>query len=88
MAMAQARQVAGLLAGLVPGLDVAITGITTSTDQWSGNLAAIGGKGAFTSEIDRSLLVGAIDVAVHCIPVLRRHPVPRPFSGHLATCCP
>jgi len=67
MAMAQADQVAGLLAGLVPGLDVVITGITTCADQWAGDLAALGGKGAFTKEIDRALLMGEIDAAVHCM---------------------
>jgi hydroxymethylbilane synthase len=67
MALAQADQVAGLLAGLVPGLDVVIAGITTSADQWTGELAAVGGKGSFTKEIDRALLAGEIDIAVHCM---------------------
>jgi hydroxymethylbilane synthase len=67
MAMAQARQVAALLDALVPGIEVTITGITTSADQWAGDLAALGGKGAFTKEIDRALLMGEIDAAVHCM---------------------
>jgi hydroxymethylbilane synthase len=67
MAMAQASHVAGLLSALVPGVDVVITGITTSADQWAGDLAALGGKGAFTKEIDRALLMGEIDAAVHCM---------------------
>lgn len=67
MAMAQARQVAALLGALVPGLEVSITGITTSADQWAGDLAALGGKGNFTKEIDRALLMGEIDAAVHCM---------------------
>jgi hypothetical protein len=52
---------------LVPGIDVTISGITTSADQWAGDLAALGGKGAFTKEIDRALLMGEIDAAVHCM---------------------
>ena len=67
MAMAQADQVAGLLTALLPGLEVAIAGITTSADQWAGDMAALGGKGAFTKEIDRALLMGEIDAAVHCM---------------------
>ena len=67
MAMAQARHVAGLLAALVPGLDVTISGINTSADQWAGDLAALGGKGLFVKEIDRVLLMGEVDAAVHCM---------------------
>lgn len=67
MAMAQARHVAGLLAALVPGLDVTISGINTSADQWAGDLAALGGKGLFVKEIDRALLMGEVDAAVHCM---------------------
>jgi hydroxymethylbilane synthase len=51
----------------VPGLDVTISGITTSADTWEGDLAALGGKGLFIKEIDRALLMGEVDVAVHCI---------------------
>jgi hydroxymethylbilane synthase len=65
MAMAQAHQVAGLLAALVPDLDVTVSGIQTDADQWAGDLAALGGKGAFTKTIDRALLLGEIDAAVH-----------------------
>jgi hydroxymethylbilane synthase len=67
MAVAQARQVAGLLSALVPGLDVTLSGINTAADQWAGDLAALGGKGLFVKEIDRALLLGEIDAAVHCM---------------------
>jgi hydroxymethylbilane synthase len=67
MAVAQARQVAGLLGGLVPGLEVTISGIQTDADQWAGDLAALGGKGAFTKTIDRALLLGEVDATVHCV---------------------
>ena len=67
MAVAQAEHVNGLLSALVPGLDVTISGITTTADQWAGDLAALDGKGAFTKEIDRALLMGEIDAAVHCM---------------------
>jgi hydroxymethylbilane synthase len=67
MAVAQARHVAGLLTALVPGLEVTISGINTAADQWTGDLAALGGKGLFVKEIDRALLMGEIDAAVHCM---------------------
>ncbi len=67
MAMAQARDVRARLTALLPGLEVTVKGITTSADQWEGDLAALGGKGAFTKEIDRALLTGEIDAAVHCM---------------------
>lgn len=67
MAIAQAHQVAGLLNSLVPGLEVSISGIQTEADQWAGDLAALGGKGAFVKTIDRALLLGEIDAAIHCM---------------------
>ena len=67
MAMTQARQVATLLTALMPGLEVTVSGIQTDADQWAGDLAALGGKGAFTKTIDRVLLLGEIDAAVHCM---------------------
>jgi hydroxymethylbilane synthase len=67
MAVAQARQVAQALHALVPDVGVEITGIVTSGDQWKGDLAALGGKGAFLKEIDRALLTGQIDAAMHCM---------------------
>jgi hydroxymethylbilane synthase len=67
MAMAQARTVQARLSALVPGLDVTITGINTRADQWQGDLAALGGKGLFVKEIDRALVGGEVDVAVHCL---------------------
>lgn len=67
MAMAQARQVSDLLTALVPSIDVTVSGIQTDADQWAGDLTALGGKGAFTKMIDRALLLGEIDAAVHCM---------------------
>ncbi|PRX00708.1 UNVERIFIED_ORG: hydroxymethylbilane synthase, partial [Actinomadura viridilutea] len=67
MAMAQAHRVRDLLAGQVDGLDVEVVGIQTSGDVWRGDLAMLGGKGAFLKEIDKALLMGRIDIAVHCL---------------------
>lgn len=67
MAMAQAAHVSKLLAQVLPDLDVEIVGIETSGDKWHGDLAELGGKDAFLKEIDRHLVMGAIDAAVHCL---------------------
>lgn len=67
MALAQANHVRDLLTGLVDGLEAEIIGIQTSGDRWQGDLAELGGKGAFLKEIDRHLLMGGIDIAVHCM---------------------
>lgn len=67
MALAQADHVRDLLTGMVEGLDAQIVGIQTSGDRWQGDLAELGGKGAFLKEIDRQLVMGGIDIAVHCM---------------------
>ena len=67
MALAQAHQVRHLLVGLGAGAEVEIVGIETSGDKWQGDLAEFGGKGAFLKEIDKALLTGRVDVAVHCL---------------------
>jgi hydroxymethylbilane synthase len=66
MALAQANNVMGLLLAAVPDLAVELVEVETSGDLWHGDLAALGGKGAFTKEIDRMLMRGEIDAAVHC----------------------
>ncbi|GAB3990560.1 hydroxymethylbilane synthase [Actinoallomurus acanthiterrae] len=67
MALVQANQVRDLLIGLVDGLEVEIVGVQTSGDRWQGDLAELGGKSAFVKEIDRHLLSGGVDIAVHCM---------------------
>jgi hydroxymethylbilane synthase len=48
-----------------PGLRMEIMNIETSADLWSGDLSLLGGKGNFTKEIDRALITGGVDIAVH-----------------------
>ncbi|HZA15632.1 MAG TPA: hydroxymethylbilane synthase [Pseudonocardiaceae bacterium] len=67
MALHQAGQVAAALEARDPAVSTELVKITTSGDQWMGDLAALGGKGAFVREIDRALLDGGVDVAVHCL---------------------
>jgi hydroxymethylbilane synthase len=66
MAVAQAEHVRDLLLK-VADIDIELIGVQTSGDRWQGDLAELGGKGAFLKEIDRHLVAGAIDVAVHCV---------------------
>ncbi|MBF6370301.1 hydroxymethylbilane synthase [Nocardia puris] len=65
MAVHQAEQVAAGLAAL--GADTELVKLTTAGDRWMGDLAALGGKGAFVKEIDAALLSGDADLAVHCL---------------------
>ncbi|WP_160051093.1 hydroxymethylbilane synthase [Nocardiopsis sp. FR26] len=65
MALAQAHLVRDLLQEA--GVQVRIVPIETSGDRWAGDLAELGGKGQFMKEIDRHLLLGAVDFAVHAV---------------------
>lgn len=70
LALAQAREVAGRLAGAFPELAakgaVEIIVITTTGDRIQDRtLSEIGGKALFTKEIEAALLAGSIDIAVH-----------------------
>jgi hydroxymethylbilane synthase len=67
MALHQAEQVAAALEALDPGVTTELIKVTTSGDQWMGDLAKLGGKGAFIREIDRNLFDGLVDLAVHCL---------------------
>ncbi|MQA94572.1 MAG: hydroxymethylbilane synthase, partial [Streptosporangiales bacterium] len=70
-----------------PDLAVEIVGIETSGDKWRGDLAELGGKGAFLKEIDRHLVMGAVDIAVHCMKdVPGDQPLPEGtvFAAYLA----
>ncbi len=59
------------------GVDVEIIEISTQGDVQSvGPIEALGGTGVFTKEIQRALLDGAVDVAVHSLKDLPTEPVP------------
>jgi hydroxymethylbilane synthase len=49
------------------GIEVELTPISTTGDQQQGTIQAIGGQGVFTKEIQRALLDGRIDLAVHSL---------------------
>jgi hydroxymethylbilane synthase len=64
----QADWVADRLRGLHPGVDVELIEIKTQGDRDRNSpLAAIGGVGLFTKEIQRAVLDGSVDVAVHSL---------------------
>ena len=64
----QAAWVADRLRLFHPGLDVALVEIKTHGDRDRHSpLAAIGGTGLFTKEIQRAVLDGSVDVAVHSL---------------------
>jgi hydroxymethylbilane synthase len=67
MALAQVQRVRAELAAVAPQVRVEVLPITTSGDRWPGALSALGGKGAFTKEIDQALVDGVADLAVHCM---------------------
>jgi hydroxymethylbilane synthase len=70
----QAEWTAGALQAL--GHDVELVPITTSGDrEQSGPIGAIGTQGVFTKELQRALLDGAIDFAVHSLKDLPTEPV-------------
>ncbi|MFW5420126.1 hydroxymethylbilane synthase [Nocardiopsis sp. CNT-189] len=66
MAMAQARTVQRLLTERA-GVASEIVGISTTGDQWMGDLSKLGGKGAFLKQIERALVMGHVDIAVHAM---------------------
>jgi hydroxymethylbilane synthase len=67
LALAQSGQVAQALAAAHPGLRVELVPIVTRGDRLAGDLAAFGGKGLFTEELERGLLDGSLDLAVHSL---------------------
>jgi hydroxymethylbilane synthase len=70
LARAQTDLVAALLAAANPGVECETRVISTAGDrtQASGEpLPEIGGKGLFTAELERALLDGEIDLAIHSL---------------------
>lgn len=86
MALAQVERVRAELAVHRPDLVTEVVPFTTSGDRWAGPLSALGGKGAFTKEIDQALLDGRCDLAVHCVkdvPGDRPVPAGTVFAAYL-----
>jgi hydroxymethylbilane synthase len=64
MAIAQSRQVAGMITTRT-GMPVEIAGVTTLGDVSRSQLAQLGGTGVFVSALREALLAGEVDLAVH-----------------------
>jgi hydroxymethylbilane synthase len=76
LALWQANHVAELLRSQLDDRTVELLEVQTSGDQArDAPLAAIGGQGAFTKEIQKALLAGTVDVAVHSLKDLPTAPV-------------
>lgn len=68
LALTQSRQVADALRAFHPGLVVEIIEIKTTGDRNLGaSLSELGGKGAFTKELEDALLARQCDIAVHSL---------------------
>ena len=81
LALWQAEHVAGALRARNPGLEVEFVAMRTSGDKiLDAPLAKVGGKGLFVKELERALLDGRADVAVHS---MKDVPVELPPGLHL-----
>ncbi|MBP2655224.1 MAG: hemC [Firmicutes bacterium] len=68
LALWQANHVAFLIKERYPTVEVMLKNIVTTGDKvLDVPLARIGGKGVFTKELERALLAGEIDLAVHSL---------------------
>jgi hydroxymethylbilane synthase len=68
LALWQANHIAGRLRERHPALEVTLKHILTTGDKiLDVPLAKIGGKGLFTKELEKELLAGGIDLAVHSL---------------------
>lgn len=65
LARAQTDIVAAGLRRHHPGIDIEVVVVTTTGDRDPRPFAQIGGKGLFTSEVERAVLEGEADAAVH-----------------------
>jgi hydroxymethylbilane synthase len=65
LAIAQSKIVEDLLKKAHPDVVVRLEVVTTTGDRDQRGFAAIGGKGLFTSEVERAVVEGRADLAVH-----------------------
>ena len=65
LALAQVGLVSRQLLALHPDLDIEVNVVKTTGDKDQRPFAEIGGKGLFTTEVERELIEGKADVAVH-----------------------
>ena len=69
--MWQADHVAGLLRSAAPNQTVEVVHVSTLGDRdQTERLSAFGGMGVFTREVQKAVLEGAADIAVHSLKAL------------------
>lgn len=85
LAQIQARMVGDALVAADPGTKYELVFITTTGDKFMGDLAQVGGKGAFVKEVEDALLAKKADIAVHSLKDL---PEPLPEGLTLVGCLP
>lgn len=73
LALAQSGMMARALEVCNPGLAVELVPMVTTGDVVAGDLAKVGGKGLFTQELEKGLLDGSLDLAVHSLKDLPVH---------------
>jgi len=68
LALWQAEYVAGLLRSAAPHVEVEIVHVSTTGDRdQTGKLSSFGGLGVFTREVQKAVLDGTADIAVHSL---------------------
>ena len=65
LALRQAAIVSELVQAVHPGIEIDIRTVTTTGDRDSRPFGEIGGKGLFMSEVEREVVEGRADIAVH-----------------------
>ena len=65
LALRQTEIVAGLIRSVTPDVEIEIVTVTTKGDADARPYAEIGGKGLFMSEVEREVVEGRADIAVH-----------------------
>lgn len=65
LALRQTEIVASLIRAAHPGIEIEVVTVTTTGDKDARPYAEIGGKGLFMTEVEREVLEGSADLAVH-----------------------
>ena len=65
LALRQSEIISELVRAAHPGVEVEVRKVTTTGDRDARPFAEIGGKGLFTSEVEREVVEGRADIAVH-----------------------
>ena len=84
LALTQTEMVSEALRAVHPGLETEVLVVSTKGDRDPRPFAEIGGKGLFTSEVERAVAEGEADIAVHSAKDLTAEPA----DGCVIACVP